>query len=385
MTNPSTPIETTDQLKEYLYVAMQLEHATIPPYLTAAYTAKIKANQASVDVITAVAREEMLHLTLAANLLNAIGGTPNLLREGFVPEYPCHLPDGETDFEVSIERFSECAVDTFLKIERPAPPEDPKEHAAKVRKHGNIKYIAKRDLQADTRGTLRGLIPYVTTKDAEGKTIELHYWSIGEFYNAIRDGFKHLAHTLEPKKLFTGDEKKQVDPKYYFSAGGDLTRITDLDTALAAIELISVQGEGYTDETHSMGGELAHFYRFQQIEKGRYYREDDRPHHPTGGPFQRNYSAVYPIKKNAKVVDYRDYPDIEIHARLFNGRYKRFLEKLNSAFNGEPDLFANSYKDMMNYLKREMEFLIKNELVDTGENAGPTFEMAQFIYPSEEI
>ena len=66
---PSTPIETIEQLREYLYVAMQLEHATIPPYLTAAYTAKIEENKASHDAIIAVAREEMLHLTLAANLL----------------------------------------------------------------------------------------------------------------------------------------------------------------------------------------------------------------------------------------------------------------------------------------------------------------------------
>lgn len=385
MTNPSTPIQSTDQLKEYLYVAMQLEHATIPPYLTAAYTAKIEANKPSIDAITAVAKEEMLHLTLAANLLNAIGGTPDLLRDGFVPKYPCYLPDGETDFEVSIERFSECAVETFLKIERPASPKDPKEHAAKVREHGNIKYIARRDLRADTRGTLRGLIPYVTTKDPEGKTIELHYWSIGEFYNAIRNGFNYLADALGPKKLFAGDQEKQVNPKYYFSAGGDLTRITDLDTALVAIELISVQGEGYTDETHGMGDELAHYYRFEQLEKQQYYSKGDKPHHPTGTTFSRKYSAVYPIKTNAKVADYSSYPDIERQARLFNGRYKRFLEKLNAAFNGKSDLFANSYRDMMNYLKREMEFLIKNELGDTGENAAPTFEMAQFIYPSEEI
>jgi hypothetical protein len=58
---------------------------------------------------------------------------------------------------------------------------------------------------------------------------------------------------------------------------------------------------------------------------------------------------------------------------------------LNAAFNGKPDLFANSYRDMMNYLKREMEFLIRNELASTGENAAPTFEMTQFIYPSEEM
>jgi hypothetical protein len=383
MTNPSTPIETTGQLKEYLYVAIQLEHATIPPYLTTAYTAKIEANKASIDIIATVAKEEMLHLTLAANLLNAIGGTPDLLGDGFVPQYPCHLPNGETDFEVSIAKFSDCAIDTFLNIERPSPPEGPGSQTARVRSHGDIKYVEKSELRKETRGQGRGIIPHVTAQGSQGETIELHYWTIGEFYNGIRNGFKHLTDKLGEKNLFAGDKSRQIDPEYYFSAGGDLTRIVDLDTALAAIELISDQGEGYTNETQSMSGELAHYYRFEQIAKGTYYQEGDLPHQPSGNAFPRDYSAVYPIKKDAKIADYSAYPDIERQARLFNGRYKRFLEKLNSAFNGQPDLFAGSYKDMYR-IKREMEYLIRNPLSDTGENAAPTFEMTEFIYPPED-
>jgi hypothetical protein len=380
MTNPSTPIECPEQLKEYLYVAMQLEHATIPPYLTAAYTAKVESNRASIGVITAVAKEEMLHLTLTANLLNAIGGTPNLLRDGFVPKYPCYLPNGETDFEVNIVGFSDRAINTFLDIERPPLPPPPKAEVIEIHRHGEISYVEKRDLRPDTRGKLRGMIPYVTTKNNQGLSLELHYWSIGEFYTAIRNGFEHLADKLGEDHLFVGEKTRQVDPKFYFSAGGDLTYVTNLDTALAAIDLISVQGEGYTDETQGMGGELAHYYRFEQITKARYYEEGDRPHQPSGRAFPIDYSAVYSIKKNGKIADYSAYPDIQRQARLFNGHYKRFLGKLNRAFNGEPDFFARSYTDMFQ-LKREMEYLIKNPLSDSGENAAPTFEMTEFIYP----
>lgn len=383
MTNPSTPIATIEQLKEYLYIALQLEHATIPPYLTAAYTAKIEANKASIDIITAVAKEEMLHLTLAANLLNAIGGKPDLLREGFVPRYPCHLPNGETDFEVNIVKFSDCAINTFLNIERPSPPEGPKSQTVRVHSHGDIHYVEKSELRKETRGLGRGILPHVTAQDAQGRTLELHYWSIGEFYNGIRSGFKHLADKLGEKKLFVGHKSKQINPKYYFSAGGDLTCIVDLDTALAAIELISVQGEGYTNDTYGMSGELAHYYRFEQIAKGTYYQEGDLPHQPTGNAFPRDYSAVYPIRTDAKIADYGAHPHIQRQARLLNGRYKRFLEKLNSAFNGNPDLFATSYKDMYQ-IKRDMEYLIRNPLSDTCEHAAPTFEMTEFIYPPEE-
>lgn len=400
---PSTPIETIEQLREYLCVAMQLEHATIPPYLTAAYTAKIEENKASHDAIIAVAREEMLHLTLAANLLNAIGGTPDLMREGFVPSYPCYLPDGETDFKVSIANLSDSTIDTFLEIERPTPPKEFRKAASviaedgKIRsiappssaevsdeansllsEDGKIKYIEKKDLRKDTRGQGRGLLPVVTMESSAGVVLELHYWSIGEFYNAIRNGFEHLVGKREP--LFTGDTSRQVPPPRYFSAGGDLTEITNLTTALAAIDLISTQGEGYTDEIRDMGEELAHYYRFEQIKKRRYYLKGDHPHEPRGGAFPVDFKAVYPIKQDAKIADYRDDPIVEEKARVFNGLYRRFLRKMNDAFNERPDLFKTSYADMFQ-IRDAMGYLIRKELAGTGENAAPTFEMNECIDP----
>src|SRR3954452_23643124 len=110
----STPsIETKQELHHYLTVAMQLEHATIPPYLTALYTIKPGTNGDASMVIREVVVEEMLHLTLAANVLNAVGGQPDLTAPGFVPTYPARLPDGETDFEVSLRPFSQEALRTF--------------------------------------------------------------------------------------------------------------------------------------------------------------------------------------------------------------------------------------------------------------------------------
>lgn len=98
---------------------MQLEHATIPPYLLALYSIHPGSNNEASQILRVVVVEEMLHMTLAANVLNAVGGTPNLSAKGFVPLYPTGLPDGEKDFEVSLSRFSKSALDTFLKIERP--------------------------------------------------------------------------------------------------------------------------------------------------------------------------------------------------------------------------------------------------------------------------
>src|ERR1700722_12205684 len=115
----SSHITTIDELQAYLHAAMQLEHATIPVYLTALYSIHPGTNSDAVHVMRVVAVEEMLHLTLAANLLNAVGGTPDLTAADFVPDYPARLPDGETDFEVSRQGFGQECVETFLKIERP--------------------------------------------------------------------------------------------------------------------------------------------------------------------------------------------------------------------------------------------------------------------------
>src|ERR1041385_4990599 len=107
----SHQIRTVEQLHRYLDVAMQLEHATIPPYLTALYSIHPGSNPDACHVIRTVAVEEMLHLTLAANILNAVGGTPDLTGPDFVPGYPACLPDGETDFKVSRRAFSKTCVE----------------------------------------------------------------------------------------------------------------------------------------------------------------------------------------------------------------------------------------------------------------------------------
>src|SRR3954467_6230529 len=119
-------ITTVEELRAHLHVAMQLEHGTLPPYLTALYSIQPETNSEARHILRVAVVEEMLHLTLAANVLNAVGGTPDLTAPGFVPEYQAYLPDGETDFRVSLQRFSREAVDTFLRIERPrrAPNEN---------------------------------------------------------------------------------------------------------------------------------------------------------------------------------------------------------------------------------------------------------------------
>ena len=137
----SPHITTGEQLHQYLYAAMRLEHATIPPYLTALYSIRPGTNADAYHLLRVTAVEEMLHLTLVANLLNAVDGAPDLTQAGFVPEYPAYLPDGVAHLEVRRQRFSREALQTFLSIERPrSAPDDPARllhrESSKSNRHG---------------------------------------------------------------------------------------------------------------------------------------------------------------------------------------------------------------------------------------------------------
>jgi len=344
-------IKTVDDLHRFLRAAMQLEHATIPPYLTALYSIHPQTNSDAFHVLRVVAVEEMLHLTLAANVLNAVGGTPDLTAPGFVPEFPAYLPDGESDFEVSRERFCRDSLQTFLKIERPR--EAPSEEA--------------RVLHREHRGRrLMAAAPGATG---------MQFYSIGEFYREIERGLRHL-HAEQGDGLFCGEQARQVTPEYYYSGGGEVVPVTDLHSAVKALTLIAEQGEGVGGRIYDVERELAHYYRFEQLLLGRYYLDGDESGHPTGPPLAVDWDAVYPIKKNARVEDFPEGSELRAAALGFNASYADFLDLLTRAYTGSPDLLVEAVGDMFR-LRERMTALIRNPIPGLdGVNAAPTFELA---------
>src|SRR6187401_1377068 len=85
-------ITNLENLRTHLQWAIEIEHSIIPPYLCALYSIKPGTNREAVEAITSVFIEEMLHMTLAANVLNAVGGAPRLDAADFLPRYPMNLP-----------------------------------------------------------------------------------------------------------------------------------------------------------------------------------------------------------------------------------------------------------------------------------------------------
>src|SRR6516165_4747589 len=82
----SVPVEkrTPHHLREMVQCAIKLEHATLPPYLTAMWSVKDKKHQAY-KILRGIVYEEMGHLGTVCNLLTTIGGAPVFSDKDFVP------------------------------------------------------------------------------------------------------------------------------------------------------------------------------------------------------------------------------------------------------------------------------------------------------------
>lgn len=328
-----------DQLRSHLQTALELEHTTIPPYLCAIYTMLPGTNEAAYYVIRSVVAEEMLHMVLVANVLNAVGGIPSVNHARFVPEYPTHLPHSDGKVLVQLMTFSPGSVDTFMAIEQPARIDAPPESD--------------------------------------------HYHTIGQFYASISDGLQNLTDKLGPDRVFTGDDARQVRGGLYYG-GGEPIVVNNLESALAAISVIVDEGEGLDQsiwdgdrETFHQPSEIAHYFRFKEIALGRYYVAGDTPRSgPTGEALGVSWESVLRMRPNPKLAD---YPPGEVHdqAHAFNECYARLLDHLHKAFNGSPDLLVESVGEMFELKYRALDLINNPFPGDEAFRAGPTLEIAR--------
>lgn len=336
--------KTLPDLRRYLQAALEVEHLTIPVYMTGMYTIRPGTNRTAYYAIRAVLLEEMLHMTLVANLLNAVGGTPKV-GTGFVAEYPARLPFSGADVpEIGLRHFSPEALRTFLRIEQPKA---------------------------------------VTPDAGEGSG----WTSIGQFYDTIRSGLEYLVTTLGHDAVFTGPKSHQVGPEDFYNSGGEVFPIDGRNSALEALETITEQGEGVHDTIWNSNNrfgeqpELAHYFRFNEIYTGRSYGPDDRPKDQPSGPLiDVTWDDAYPIHGDSKVADYRRFAATSAvydQAVAFNRRYAVLLRYLGSAFNGRPRDMALAIPTMLE-LRDRAEQLYRNPHPDPAQAARGHFASATF-------
>lgn len=309
-------------LRRMLQFAIELEFHTIPPYLVAMWSIKDPSSPASLFLFSIVL-QEMLHMGIASNLLNAIGGHACIDAPHVVPKYPTCLPGGvHPGLVIQLQAISKPLIETvFMEIEKP--------------ENGPIAFF-------------------------RGQT----YPTIGAFYTAIATAFSKLC-----PSTVTGERQIVLTrPDFRLDA------IRTVPDALAAIELIKEQGEGTEssplygpspdDKAHYyLFGELYHEKALVELSPGHWsYSGDSRPF-----PLQHDIYPMAPIPAAG-------YPE----CRAFNEKYSEMLHELQLAWQfggttGSAHL-ANAFV-VMGELGPLARTLMLTEITPGGPTMGPSFHL----------
>ncbi|QIO54609.1 hypothetical protein HA461_25820 (plasmid) [Rhizobium leguminosarum bv. trifolii] len=316
----SAPTRNIAWLKDALQIAIQLELATIPPYLAAYWTVKDATHHAR-RTIKEIWREEMTHFGLACNLLVAIGGTPLLSDPSVIPTYPGPLPGGvRPGLIVSLRKLDKAQAKIFMEIEYP--------------QDGPLAFAAATET----------------------------FDSIGEFYAAIFGAFQELNPTLAVDRQIS-------------SLG--LFKIGTLSKVQEAIELINLQGEGSNVSPEEKPGDLAHYYRFGELHNEKRFVRDSA----TG---KWHYDASAPVllpdvwdMSDVPAGGYlqADVPDLAtwdlIHT--LDQRYSNMLRFLEAAWlNGDASSLSSALNEMFEMGAAASELVTKPRPDGAG-NYGPCF------------
>jgi len=294
-------MEHRESLAFALSEAAELEHGLMCCYLYAAFSIGPRAERrhpAHAEHIArwraellAVARDEMVHLALVSNLLNAAGASPHLVR----PNFPVSAGYHPAGIVVSLAPFSLGTLQHFVYLERPDDV---------IEREGTG--FAGRSY---ARGGHTGrLVP-------SGQD----YATVGDLYRWIRDGLGHLVERFGAERVFCGDPRLQVTSQVIGLPG--ITAVTDLASACQAIDTIVTQGEGApTCPGHS------HYSRFSAMrnELQRILADD-----PSFAPAA--HVAHNPVMRRPPVPDGLTWIDAEPAATVLdvaNAMYAAMLRSL---------------------------------------------------------
>lgn len=398
--------------------------------MTALATLKTSKNAVIRHRLREVFIQEMFHLTLVANILNAVGGKPTLNDPGFIPGYPSALPGGlHPKLIVPIKKFTLSLVkDVFSMIEQPE---------VEVATSSSFKHIFTfvrkiKDRLGHCQGSEAGvncelegntltlmnpsgcfisdaekaqflkefkerrfikLIHREAKKHGLSSTDDLVYHNntIGGFYRHILQGLGYLTDCGADNSIFTGDESKQVTYDGWTWSGHSM-KVADYLSAVDAIKAIVDQGEGSSPcnpEAISEEGkmELSHYYTFLSVIQGHEIKVSPNPHVGeevnckydfTGPEIPFDPNAVWPMVDNANLSMYGNNTKASSAAKKFNRKYTEMLTSLDNVFNGHADQIGATI-GLMYTLFTELQELVQIPIDIQGDqyvgpNVGPTYD-----------
>jgi hypothetical protein len=325
------PIKTVDDALDLLQMAVELEFSTLPPYLYALYSIKPGTNSEASNRIRSVAMEEMAHMCLACNILNALGKNPVLT----APKYPGPLPGGITGggkqaLIIHLYPFSKEAMAQAMSIEE---PED-----------GPIDFPHELALAA----------------------AEPTFMTIGQFYHHLDDFLKKL-----PDSSWKAD-RNQLDASQFLQ--GQIFAVNNYNDAHQAIQNIVSEGEGSKTAPLDFQGEVSHYYRFGELFYDQLLTRADNPKgYVWGSKLGVDWNGVYPAIADPESHDFSKDP---AEARAAQNRcdeaFTRLVQELQRAVTGETGRLGNAVRAMFD-LRMAARHAMTVPLAVPTQVAGPSF------------
>jgi hypothetical protein len=329
----ATPLDSLADAQARLQTAIALEFATLPVYLYAKFSILPDSNVEAASSLSEIVGQEMIHMCLACNILNAIGGKPILagtLPDGTVvpPLYPGPLPGDIGGLTVALLPFSQDAMRQGMAIEEPEDPLD---------------------------------FPVAPQLEATAAPI-----TIGQFYAEL-DAF--LA------QLDQGDwqtANNQIDDAQFFA--GQLFPVNSYQDAHRAISIIVSEGEGAKDTPLDFANEVSHFYRFEEIARNLVLTKADNPQGYAWGPASLgvDWSAAYPAIPNPGEHDFSGDPPAAAAQEACNAAFTGLVDELQRAVNGEQGRLGYAVRAMYE-LRMAAMVALTTPLAGGEQVAGPAF------------
>lgn len=346
-----------------LQSAIELEFSTIPVYLCGLWTIQSDPDSVVTQILTNIVVTEMRHLAIAANVMIATGGTPDI--SAAVPIYPTFLPDGEAVFEVDLLPFGLAFLEQAMWIESPTPVT-----SVSPVNFGRESPFAPRFVRAQ---------PTLAMGESFG--------TIGEFYTALIQTLNNLVTDLGEPAVFPNSanvaaQYNGIDFLGFPDFSGSSTLVVANSTeAVTLLQDIIDEGEGTSpgimwDETGTL---LSHYYSFQEILLGRQYVAGDTPGSPSGPAIAvPTGSQVFAMVENPTMDMYPAESDVWNAANSFNTAFGALVTSLQQAFSGtntNPGAIIKSAIELMFSLQTEGLAVLAFPLPGNAAVAvaGPTF------------
>jgi Ferritin-like len=386
---PELTVESREELVYLLGQACEMEHGLMCEYLYAQFSLKrgldegltpdqLSRVQAWETALIGVIKQEMLHLALATNILTAIGAAPHFERPNF-PILSRWYPPG---VQVALVPFGERALRHFIFLERPEGM--PLGDAA-----GFVAAQYAQPLTADGTGLAGDTGTAGDTGMAGGTAVVAvpqEWRTVGHLYRGIEAGLIYLCRRYGEDAVFIGPARAQAVTDIFEWA--ELIAVTDLDSALHAVEVIVDQGEGARGDWIR-----SHFGTFVGVLEDLLAMQAADPAFNPARPVEPAFTRLPPDVESGTLIS---DPLTARVADLANGLYEVVLQVLSRYYihHGETaaelDVLARTAKHLMNLVMRELGPVLTSLPVGPsrpGCTAGPTFDIARpaiFLLPHQD-